>query len=220
MVIADLAEVGPSYLPGHAHADTLSFEASIFGQRVIVNSGTSEYGLGAERLRQRGTPAHSTVTVADEDSSEVWAGFRVARRAHVHDVHVVDGLAEARHDGYRRLSPAIDHHRRWVLEDTQLAIHDRVTPTARAQAYYHLHPEVTAVTEGPLQGSLILQDGERLRWRAHAATAHIQAGTWHPRFGASVANKCLILTLDENGIASLSLCWADAGKKDATTIAK
>lgn len=49
--------MGPDYLPGHAHADTLSFEWSLFGQRVLVNSGTSEYGLSPERLRQRGTTA-------------------------------------------------------------------------------------------------------------------------------------------------------------------
>ena len=53
VLIADLAQIGPSYLPGHAHADTLSFELSVCNQRIFVTSGTSEYGLGAERLRQR-----------------------------------------------------------------------------------------------------------------------------------------------------------------------
>ena len=53
VLIADLARIGPDYLPGHAHADTLSFELSQ-KERVFVNSGTSEYGLGAERLRQEG----------------------------------------------------------------------------------------------------------------------------------------------------------------------
>ena len=78
---ADVGEIGPDYRPGHAHADTLCFELSVFGQRLVVNSGTSEYGLGAERLRQRGTAAHSTVQIDGADSSEVWSGFRVARRA-------------------------------------------------------------------------------------------------------------------------------------------
>ena len=56
--ILDVAEVGPSYQPGHAHADTLSFELSLYGQRVLVNSGTSQYGNDAERYRQRSTGAH------------------------------------------------------------------------------------------------------------------------------------------------------------------
>jgi hypothetical protein len=34
VLILDVAPVGPDYLPGHAHADTLSFELSLFGQRA------------------------------------------------------------------------------------------------------------------------------------------------------------------------------------------
>ncbi|KAB7522382.1 heparinase, partial [Flagellimonas olearia] len=40
-LLVDLAHVGPDYQPGHAHADTLSCELSLFGCRVLVNSGTS-----------------------------------------------------------------------------------------------------------------------------------------------------------------------------------
>ena len=79
--ILDVAEIGPSDLPGHAHADTLSFELSLFQKRIIVNSGSSEYGEGEIRQYERSTKAHNTVVVDDENSSEIWAGFRVARRA-------------------------------------------------------------------------------------------------------------------------------------------
>src|SRR5450759_4718040 len=81
VLIADVGEIGPAYLPGHAHADTLSFELSLHGRRVLVNGGTSTYESGDERLRQRGTAAHNTVVVDGQDSSEVWGSFRVARRA-------------------------------------------------------------------------------------------------------------------------------------------
>jgi uncharacterized heparinase superfamily protein len=88
VALLDLAPIGPDYLPGHAHADTLSFELSLFGQRVIVNGGTSRYGSGPERLAERGTAAHSTVQIDGADSSEVWGGFRVARRARTFDIGV------------------------------------------------------------------------------------------------------------------------------------
>ncbi len=81
VLIADVGAIGPDYLPGQAHADTLSFELSLHGRRAIVNSGTSTYETDAERLRQRGTAAHNTVVVDGADSSEVWSSFRVARRA-------------------------------------------------------------------------------------------------------------------------------------------
>lgn len=74
-LLLDVAPIGPSYLPGHAHADTLSFELSLNDMRLLVNSGTSCYGSGLERQRQRGTAAHNTLIIDDYDSSEVWGGF-------------------------------------------------------------------------------------------------------------------------------------------------
>ena len=74
-LIFDAAAIGPDYIPGHAHADTLSFEMSICDQRVFVNSGTSEYGLSSRRLNQRKTFSHNTVEVDGKDSSLVWSGF-------------------------------------------------------------------------------------------------------------------------------------------------
>jgi uncharacterized heparinase superfamily protein len=125
VALLDVARIGPDYLPGHAHADTLSFELSLFGQRVVVNSGTSRYGLGPERLRQRGTAAHSTVEVNGADSSEVWGGFRVARRARPFDLAIQqdDGALSVTcaHDGYRRLPGRPIHRRRWRLDSAWLA---------------------------------------------------------------------------------------------------
>ena len=75
VALLDVGRIGPDYLPGHAHADTLTFELSVNSQRVIVNSGTSCYGISEERLRQRATAAHNTVVINDENSSEVWGGI-------------------------------------------------------------------------------------------------------------------------------------------------
>ena len=116
VVIGDVAQIGPDYIPGHAHADTLSFELSVFGHRFMVNSGTSVYGSDLERLRQRGTAAHNTVTIDGEDSSEVWGGFRVARRARPIDLEINanDKFIGCAHDGYSRL-PGKPTHRRVAL---------------------------------------------------------------------------------------------------------
>jgi uncharacterized heparinase superfamily protein len=77
VVICDVAPVAPDYLMAHGHADTLAFELSVRGRTVVGNGGTSRYGTSPERVRERGTAAHSTVVVDQEDSSEVWSGFRV-----------------------------------------------------------------------------------------------------------------------------------------------
>ena len=82
-LIFDASPVGPDYIPGHAHADTLSFELSIINQRTFVNSGISEYGITSKRINQRKTRSHNTVEVDGKDSSQVWGSFRVARRAKI-----------------------------------------------------------------------------------------------------------------------------------------
>jgi uncharacterized heparinase superfamily protein len=199
-VICDCAAVGPHYQPGHAHADTLSFELSIAGQRLFVNSGTSEYGIGPERQRQRGTRAHNTLMVDDTDSSEVWAGFRVARRARVQmgPTGVVAGAQRvtASHDGYRRLPGRVQHRRCWELRGAALTIEDRLSGRfERATAYFHLHPMVHV--ERSNDSSLVLSWAQRSAARVvfeHAAQVHVRRGTWHPRFGTAVSNHCILVT--------------------------
>ncbi|HET7931790.1 MAG TPA: alginate lyase family protein [Rhodanobacteraceae bacterium] len=154
VLIADVGEIGPDYLPGHAHADTLSFELSLRGERVLVNGGTSTYESNAERLRQRGTAAHNTVIVDGEDSSEVWSAFRVGRRAH--PLHVEYGedasgsWLRAAHDGYAHRAGHPVHHREWRLSESALTINDRIDGRCgRAESRYRVAPSwrVTATAD-------------------------------------------------------------------------
>jgi uncharacterized heparinase superfamily protein len=168
LALLDVAPVGPDYLPGHAHADTLSFELSVHGQRVVVNGGTSRYGLGPERLRERGTGAHSTVQVNGQDSSEVWGGFRVARRAYPFDLQLQDeaGVLQvaSSHDGYKRLPGAPVHRRTWAMDSCSLQVTDSVIGgTHSALARYILHPSVTVATVDGNTWQLTLTGGQALR---------------------------------------------------------
>lgn len=211
VLFADMARIGPDYLPGHAHADTLSFELSLFGQRVIVNSGTSVYGTGAERLRQRGTAAHSTVCVAGRDSSEVWDGFRVGRRARIVEATVTQQadklIAEGAHDGYRYLPGRPMHHRRWKLGAGALLIEDWLSdPHHPAEARFNLHPAVAIHQDAPDRGHLRFADDLRVGWRAGPGNTRIEATTWHPEFGLSQPTSCLVVAL-EAGRAALQLNW-------------
>jgi uncharacterized heparinase superfamily protein len=210
-LVCDCAAVGADYLPGHAHADALSFELSLGEQRVLVNSGTSQYGTDAERQRQRGTAAHNTVVVNGEDSSEVWAGFRVARRAHV-KLHAVTTTpqavtVEASHDGYRRLPGRNEHRRRWILDERSLLIEDEVSGAfTTAEAYFHLHPEVGARLECT-QEVLLSCRGRSWRMVFEGARAvELRSGTWHPRFGVAVANRCIRASFASAALTT-SLCW-------------
>lgn len=203
VVIADLARIGPDYLPGHAHADTLSFELSLRGRRVVVNSGTSVYGLGPERLRQRGTVAHSTVVIDGQNSSEVWSGFRVGRRAHPLGVRVArDGAvqrAEGAHDGYRHLPGAPIHFRAWQLSDTGLVLTDRVEGGGahRIEARFHLAPELRAEIHPDGAVHVMQEQGQPvLTLTTDGATPGVEPSSWHPQFGQSLPSQVICLRAD------------------------
>ena len=71
----------PSYQPGHAHADIASFCLWHNGMQVIVDPGISTYSVCEQRLRERGTSAHNTISINGQNQSDIWSGFRVGKRA-------------------------------------------------------------------------------------------------------------------------------------------
>ena len=81
-LIVDAGQPGPSYIPGHAHCDAMSFELFNKGEPVIVNCGTYAYQC-QERAFFRSTAAHNTVKVNDTEQSQCWGAFRLAKRASV-----------------------------------------------------------------------------------------------------------------------------------------
>jgi uncharacterized heparinase superfamily protein len=214
-LICDCAAVGPDYLPAHAHADTLSFELSLGKQRLLVNSGTSRYGVDEERARQRGTAAHNTVVVDGQDSSEMWGGFRVARRARVsgrvaeHKGDVV--VIEASHDGYRRLPGRNRHRRRWTLGPQSLQIEDQVLGRRRsAEAFFHVHPAVSARKDGLGRVLLEWSGGSATMTFENAAEVELRPGTWHPEFGVSLPNQRVVARFDAPAL-STRIDWTVSG---------
>lgn len=199
VLFVDHAPVGPDYQPGHAHADSLSIEWSVGAQRVLVNSGTSVYSTSPERLRQRQTAAHNTVVVDGENSSEVWSGFRVARRANANIVRVTEGPGQVtlvvEQDGFRRLPGKVRHEREIVASDNGLRIVDRLSGNfKKAEVYFHLHPAVRAVlSDGDRDVELLMPDDRIIKVHAKNRIL-LQDSSWHPGFGVSVLTKKVIVS--------------------------
>lgn len=215
-VLFDAAPVGPDYLPAHAHADTLSVELSLGPTRVIVNSGTSVYAEGPERSRQRSTAAHSTVVIDGQDSSEVWGSFRVARRAQPHDVRVKFDRemqhVSACHHGYRRLPGRPIHERNLTLQRDGLLIEDTIEGSfEHAQSRFHFHPGVSVeIDTSGQRGACRMPDGSAITWHVEGSrSARVQVSTWHPAFGVSIPNRCLVLDWGTNRCV-FQLHWNDA----------
>jgi len=209
-LIADIGDIGPDYLPGHAHADSLSFELAIKGQRVIVNSGTGEYGLSDERLRQRSTSTHSTIELDSKSSSEVWSGFRVAQRARVTEVEIIDEDMNlefsAVHDGYKRITSKPLHKRRWKVNNGCLEIVDEVTGFQNiVQLRYYLHPDILIEM---LDGCILLSTSiEELANIRTDQNVKVVDTTYHDKFGSSQKNKCLLITGTTPFSSKVSISW-------------
>ena len=192
-VLVDVAPVGPNYQPGHAHADTLSFEMSYCGHRVFVNSGTSTYESGELRAKQRATVSHNTLEIDGLSSSVVWGGFRVAQRAVPQNVavhlHQAEQQVMASHNGYQYLGKNVMPRREYHLTETTFTVSDTVDGSYQsAVARFYLHPGV-AVRSGQ---RLVLSSGQELCWQIEGGEAEVHDALWYPRFGQQIESTCIV----------------------------
>lgn len=134
-IFADVGNVTASYQPGHTHADTFSYELRVKGVPFIVDTGISTYDKNSRRQYERGTSSHNTVQIDGTDSSQVWGGFRVGRRAKVRIVKDEDTELKAIHFGYGR---SRTHTRTFTIGSDSLTITDELKPMIPAVNYIHL----------------------------------------------------------------------------------
>jgi uncharacterized heparinase superfamily protein len=211
--ILDVAEIGPDYLPGHAHADTLSFELSVFGERLIVNGGTSTYA-GTLRSYERSTKAHSTVEIDGKDSSEVWGHFRVANRAEPEDLTITNTKqgfeVSCAHNGYQRLISGLKYARTWNMSTNALVLSDRVylgeiknsKALPRSVARYILHPSIRISSVKTNHWELQLPNQRLVQLTVHSGNAFLEKSAYAPEFGLSQATQCVVVELVGNGALS------------------
>lgn len=140
--VVDIGEVGPTYIPGHAHADTFNFELYIDNKAFIVDTGLSTYNTGEKRDLERSTVSHNTVEINSTDSSEVWGGFRVANRANIINLEEKDDFIKATHNGYKNKFDVL-HTRSWTFEEEKITIIDSLNRDIEAIARLHFHPYIT-----------------------------------------------------------------------------
>jgi hypothetical protein len=207
-LIFDGGKPCPDYLPAHAHADMFSYELTVRGQRVVVDSGVYEYTSGPWRNFFRSTRAHNTAEIEGENQSEVWDSFRVARRAHpkqviwneTKDYIVVQGT----HDGYQRLKVPVIHRRTvvWQKDAFWLIVDDFIgRGCVTSSNYIHLNPLLSIQSEGKsiwrIEGHelplWITGFGHEQHSICKGQNEPISQGWYSENFGQLQANTVLIL---------------------------
>lgn len=137
--VLDIGDIKASYQPGHSHADTFNYELRVKGVPFIVDSGISTYNKNERRQYERSTMAHNTVSIDEADSSEVWGGFRVGRRAKV-ELHKDDkDCISATHDGFGKSKL---HTRIFQLVEKMICITDKISSNRECISVIHISPNV------------------------------------------------------------------------------
>lgn len=136
--VVDIGNITASYQPGHSHADTFNYELRIKGKPFVVDTGISTYDKTPRRQYERGTSAHNTVTIGGKDSSEVWGGFRVGKRAKVTILKDKPYEVIAWHNGFGSQGK---HFRKFILEEDGFKVEDSVSTNKEAISWLHLSPE-------------------------------------------------------------------------------
>jgi uncharacterized heparinase superfamily protein len=152
LLVLDHGPLGYLSIGAHGHADALSVWLHIDGQPVLIDAGTYLYHSGGEaRDYFRGTRAHNTLTIDDEDQSRISGPFNWSWKAHAWRLPM-DGTAEmpqavARHDGYEKGYGVV--HQRSITRttpDTYLITDELVgsvrKPDAVARIRYVLGPDL------------------------------------------------------------------------------
>ena len=165
---------------------------------MIVNSGISTYESGTNRSTQRGTQAHSTITIDGENSSEVWSSFRVARRAKVFNIinSKVGGAIKfsACHDGYKRLKGKVIHCREWLVTDNLFELKDHITGHGNHKiiSVLPIHPEVIVNKVNSNTVSLKVRGRMVTMSFEGKGTLLVENSHYYPEFGLAIDNKKLI----------------------------
>ena len=122
----DAGSMGPVEVPGHGHADALSFVLHGGGRPLIVDPGVFTYEEGPWRDHFRSTRAHNSVTVNGENQCVFWGPFRVARPPRVRLLEASERSVLGEIDGNVHSSQSVSHRRRisridkglWHVDDS------------------------------------------------------------------------------------------------------
>lgn len=195
-VIVKAGEPGPAYQLGHAHADFGSFEISLRGERVIVDTGVHGYADSPHRARVRAGGAHNTIEVEGFPQLETWSAFRVGRR---YTVAQVTRLTSSAVKASAILPGAVSIERLIELKAGGLHVEDRATRPKGTPVYSHLHLAPGLTWEPRADAWYALRgDTPLLQVTISGAQATVTASQYHPRFGVTLPNQRLTLTAIDN----------------------
>ncbi len=201
-LFVDYGKIGPSYIPGHAHADTFNFVLNHEEKPLIVDPGISTYNTGYRRQRERSTSSHNTVRYGKVDQSEVWGGFRVGRRAKAVITDESETSIKGYHDGYKRFG--VYHQRVFNFNQKKITIEDLMVAESKligkSSAYFHFYPGI----EIGVEGSKIVLEGCDIEFSGALGT-RIKEYTYAHGYNNTQKAKLVEVLFNEKLVTNITL---------------
>ena len=202
-------------------ASTLAFELSEGTERLIVNCGGAPGLPGALAEGLRTTAAHSTLTLAETNSTALHADSSLGRgvtEVELERSEARDGTTLiAAHDGYVRRHGF--HHRRQLTlsaDGRSLSGEDALLPGGRRRGLaatpfvirFHLAPALETVLTADGHGALIRPpEGGAWQFRAERGTLSIEPSLWVDALGRAKPAQALTL-VDETPPDGVNVGWS------------
>jgi hypothetical protein len=125
-VLINFGNINPKYQPGHTHSDMMSFYLWKGNKQFIVDTGVSTYECNQDRLFERSTLAHNTITLNGNSQSDVWGSFRIGKKSKL--IVKIDKSNKVSAEIYNMfgLSPNTKHQRSFEIVNDKLHIADFV----------------------------------------------------------------------------------------------
>jgi uncharacterized heparinase superfamily protein len=209
-LVFDAGPLGPDCQPGHGHADTLAFELSHDGRRLIADSGVFTFEPGELRSGDRGTAAHSTVQVDGVDQAELFGAFGCGRRPRKASGSLRErgsvAVIAGSYLGFARKS-RLQHVRECRCDGPWLRFTDRIAAPGAHEAVVRLHVAPGLRVGSSSEGLRILDSGLPLALlEPKGFEWTLDESRYHPEFGKELLRPSLFA---RTGFADqLTLEWA------------
>ncbi len=205
--VLSCGDPSPAFQPGHTHCDIMSFELSLAGLRCIVDTGCGSYQNAQIREECRRTAAHNLPMIEHAEQSDIWAQFRIGKRARV--VHRYFDSENNRFEMEMLDQYGQRYRREVIFADASIKVRDRMFErriTGTFISLLHLAPQVQVVP-GNEPGAYDFAIGNCEFRVATSARLRFEGYVWYPDFGLPVKAEKLILSNHETEAIDYVISW-------------
>lgn len=212
LIIMDVGPPPELNMSAASHCGTHAFEMSRGRERLIVNCGgapfINEDGASLIATNLRGSEAHSTLVLNNQNSSEIRKDGLIGLGVTKVSSRMIEGrgkvLIESEHDGYV-LSCGYLHKRLIYASETGESIrgediieHHKISKSIEVVPFnirFHLHPNVS-VTQSDREDMLCLrlENGEEWYFRCRGAERSLKSSIYFGEEEKGTATKQIVLS--------------------------